>query len=75
MTWKMENKYRGKCDRCGKTVKAGEGFLTFVRPHSVDWPHPKGVRGDIGILEHRECHEKYAGTNVHHIHNPAPANG
>lgn len=75
MGWDMKNKYKGVCDRCGKVVHAGTGTLTFVRPHKVDWPIAKGQIGDIAILEHPECRAKYAGTNVHHRYDPAPADG
>lgn len=75
MGWDMTNKYKGKCDRCGKVVEAGAGSLTFVRPSKVNWPHVKGSIRDVAILEHPDCREKYGDTDIHHIFNPAPTDG
>lgn len=71
----MVNKFGGKCDRCGKRVAAGEGFLSFVDKNGPNWNRPSGLDPDIALLEHAACKQKYAGTNIHHYHNPDVGNG
>lgn len=69
----MYNRFKGTCYRCGKTVPAGKGVVSFERRPRDRWNIPNYTysRNGMTLVEHRECREKYAGSDVHHIFNPS----
>lgn len=62
------NRFPTRCYRCGEKIPAGEGLLDYPSYEQREaWPKS---RGEV-IVEHKECADKFQGTFVHHIYQPA----
>lgn len=63
------NRFPGKCYRCGCVVEAGAGLFHCERMPGLRWPEGKFQR-NWPMVEHIDCAEKFAGTNVHYLWSP-----
>ena len=64
------NRFPGTCIRCGKRVEVDEGYVQIgPTEFTRSWGFLKP--SNTVYVEHRECHEKFDGTNVHHALFPA----
>ena len=64
------NRYAGVCIRCGHRVEAWAGYHSFgnaTKPYP--WPQYRYMR-NINIVEHKSCHERWAGTSRHYVFDP-----
>lgn len=64
------NVYPGTCYRCGKRVKAEAGLFLIERAPGLRWSAARFQR-NWALVEHLDCHDRFLGTNVHYIHEPA----
>lgn len=61
----LVNRFSGTCIRCGLTVAADQGYVQIgATPFTASWGFHKA--SNTVYVEHRECHEKFKGTNTHH---------
>ena len=63
----MTNEYQSTCFRCGATVLAGTGVLTFgsgSQPYA--WPQMRFLR-NVPMVEHLHCHAHFKGTGQHYL--------
>lgn len=67
---KRPNKFAGECYRCGGTVAAEAGYFSFEGSPGLRWPAGRFQR-NWPLVEHKDCADLYAGTNVHHVFQPA----
>ena len=64
------NRFPGICIRCGKKVAADEGYVQIgPTQFTKSWGFHKPA--NTVYVEHRGCHDRFDGTNTHHIHFPA----
>lgn len=66
----MRNSYRARCYRCGGWVEPEAGVVTFERNPRRRWPELGFQFNAATLVEHHECAERYAGTDVHHLFKP-----
>jgi hypothetical protein len=51
----MANRYPGKCNSCGESVKAGEGHIERAGRRWIVWCQDCFDRSDNASAEDREC--------------------
>ena len=64
------NRFPGTCIRCGEKVTADEGYVQIgTTPFTHLWGFHKS--SNTVYVEHRDCHERFDGTNTHYAYFPA----
>lgn len=63
------NQFAGTCYRCGGTVEAGEGLFQYENCPGVRWRQMRFQR-NMKLIEHKDCHTRFFGTDVHYQWSP-----